>query len=195
MSAPPAREEMHHRRVDLRFYRRSDGRYEVEGRLTDVKQHAFRRLLAEEESPPGAILHDITVTLVIDEALRVHEARATMPATPFSVCGGAGATLAPLVGSSIGPGWNRHVRERLGGAASCTHIVELLGPLATTALQGLAPQRLARLADPSSEEERRRRVDSCYAYAAEREVVARLWPHLHRRPRPTEPETPGGDRC
>ena len=29
---------------------------------------------------------------------------------------------------------SERVRERLGGAQSCTHIVELLGPMATTAL-------------------------------------------------------------
>ncbi|MEJ6022475.1 DUF2889 domain-containing protein [Ramlibacter sp. PS4R-6] len=171
---------MHHRQVDIRFYKRSDGRYEVEGRLVDTKNHAFRRQLAEEDSPPGTKLHDITVTLVVDDALVVHDARAAMNTTPFTVCGGAADTLAPLKGLSIGSGWNKRVRELLGGRASCTHIVELLGPMATTAFQGLAPQRLERLNDPANEEGRRKRVDSCFAYAAEREVVARLWPHLHK---------------
>lgn len=174
------REEMHHRQVDIRFYKRRDGRYEVEGRLTDIKNHAFRRQLADEDSPPGTTLHDITVTLVVDDALVVHDAHALMRTTPFGVCGGAARTLEPLKGLSIGNGWNKRVRELLGGAASCTHIVELLGPMATTAFQGLAPQRLERLNDPANEHERLKRIDSCFAYAAEREVVARLWPHLHR---------------
>lgn len=179
MPSDPGRDEMHHRQVDIRFYRRRDGKYEVEGRLTDTKNHAFRRQLAKEDSPPGTVLHDITVTLVIDDALLVHDAIAVMRATPFEVCGGAAKTLEPLVGLSIAQGWNRRVRELLGGAASCTHIVELLGPMATTAFQGLAPQRLGRLNDPANEDERRRRVNSCFAYAAHREVVARLWPHFH----------------
>jgi hypothetical protein len=183
------REEMHHRQVDVRFYKRPDGHYEVEGRLVDTKSHHFRRQLAEEDSPAGSTLHDITVTLVVDEALVVRDARATMRTTPFDVCGGAALTLEPLKGLSIGAGWNKRVRELLAGAASCTHIVELLGPMATTALQGFAPQRLARLNDPANENERRKRVDSCFAYAAEREVVARLWPHLHKK-RPSE-----GDIC
>ena len=58
--------------------------------------------------------------------------------------------------------------------------------MATTAMQGLAPQRIARVNEPGNEEQRRAKVDSCYAYAAEREVVARLWPHLHR---PAAPAT------
>ena len=175
-----AREALHRRAVDIQFYRRDDGRFEVEGRLVDTKNHAFRRQLADEDSPPGAPLHDITVTLVVDDDLLVHEARATMRTTPFGVCTGAATSVDALKGLRIGAGWNRQVRELLAGAASCTHIVELLGPMATTAFQGLAPQRLARLNDPANEQERRKRVDSCFAYAAEREVVARLWPHLHR---------------
>jgi hypothetical protein len=174
------REEIHHRQIDLRFYRRRDGRFEVEGRLVDTKRHAFRRQLAADDTPPNVPVHDIVVRLVLDESLLVHEAQAFMHATPFDVCSGAANTLAPLKGLRIGAGWNKRVRELLSGAASCTHIVELLGPMATTAIQGLAPQRMARINDPGNEAQRRAKVDSCYAYAAEREVVARLWPHLHR---------------
>jgi hypothetical protein len=103
-----------------------------------------------------------------------------MRATPFVTCRAAVGSLAPLKGLRIAAGWTKRVRELLGGAASCTHIVELLGPMATTAMQGLAPQRLARINEPDSEQQRRAKVNSCLAYAAEREVVAVLWPHLHR---------------
>ncbi|CAM4066491.1 DUF2889 domain-containing protein [Bordetella muralis] len=174
------REELHHRDVDLRFYRRSDGLFEVEGRLVDTKTHPFRRLLAEEDAPPGHHLHDITVRLVLDAELRVHAADARMSATPFSICPGAATALQALVGLSIGAGWNKRVRELLRGVASCTHIVELLGPMATTVLQGIAPLRLASTDDPEDDAQRRFRVDSCYAFAAEREVVVRLLPRRQR---------------
>ncbi len=182
MSNDGGRQEIHHRQVDLRFYRRADGLYEVEGHLVDTKSHPFRRQLADADLQSGEPLHDIVVTLVIDEDMLVHDARAAMRATPFTVCGGASETLRPLRGLRLGAGWNKRVRELLGGAASCTHIVELLGPMATTAFQGLAPQRLARINAPGSEAERTGKVNSCYAYSEQREVVARLWPHLHRRP-------------
>lgn len=178
------REEIHNRRINLRFYRRSDGLYEVEGHLVDTKSHPFRRQLAAEDLQPGTPLHDITVRLVIDEAMLVHDAQAIMQAIPFSVCAGAKDTLEPLKGLSIGAGWNKRVRDLLGATASCTHIVELLGPMATTAYQGLAPQRLARMNAAGSEDERAGKVDSCYAYAASRDVVARLWPHLRRNQAP-----------
>ncbi|MDB5890764.1 MAG: hypothetical protein JWP47_1595, partial [Polaromonas sp.] len=43
MAQEVAREEIHHRQVDLRFYGRSDGLYEVVGRLVDTKSQPFRR--------------------------------------------------------------------------------------------------------------------------------------------------------
>jgi Protein of unknown function (DUF2889) len=174
------RTELHHRQIDMRFFQRTDGLFEVEGRLLDRKTLPFRRLLQEHDIPAGTALHDILVRLVVDESLLVHDASATLAASPFEVCRGAADTLAPLKGLRIGAGWNKRVRELLRGAASCTHIVELLGPMATTALQGLAPQRLARMTQPGSDEHKSR-VDSCYAYGRDREVVARLWPNLHKK--------------
>jgi hypothetical protein len=179
LNAAVEREEIHHRAIDMRFYSRADGLYEVEGRLLDTKTHAFRRVLADEDMAPGAPLHDISVRVVIDDAYLVHDVQALMRATPFDICPGAEQTLSSLKGLTMGAGWNRKVRELLGGAASCTHIVELLGPMATTAYQGLSPQRLARMNDPAQEAQREKKVNSCFAYAAGREVVAQLWPDLH----------------
>jgi hypothetical protein len=174
------RDELHHRQIDIRFFQRADGLFDIEGRLLDRKAHPFRRVLHDRDTPAGTPLHDILVRLVIDESLLVHDASASLSASPFDVCRGAANTLAPLKGLRIGAGWNKRVRELLSGAASCTHIMELLGPMATTALQGLAPQRLARMMQPGSDDHKSR-IDSCYAYGRDREVVARLWPELHKK--------------
>lgn len=180
MTSTVERREIHHRQLDLRFFERSDGLFEVEGRLVDRKTRPFRRLLQDQDTPAGTPLHDIVVRLVVDENLLVHDASATLAASPFDVCRGAANTLAPLKGLSIGSGWNKRVRELLGGSASCTHIKELLGPMATTVHQGLAPQRLVRMSQQGNQEHRAK-IDSCYAYASHREVVARLWPDLHKQ--------------
>jgi hypothetical protein len=174
------RNELHHRQIDIRFFQRSDGLFEVEGRLLDRKTHAFRRLLHDCDTPAGTPLHDILVRLVVDEGLLVHDASAALAASPFDVCRGAANTLAPLKGLRIGAGWNRRVREALGGAASCTHIVEMLGPMATTVYQGLAPHRLARVTKHGHDADKSK-IDSCYAYGRDREVVARLWPNLRKQ--------------
>ena len=173
-------EEIHHRQIDLRFYKRSDGLYEVIGRLVDTKSHPFQRPLVEQPIPPGTPVHDIRVHLVVDEELLVHDAFADMKVTPFAICPGATQALPLLKGLRIGGGWNKKVRELLGGAVSCTHVVEMLGPMATTAYQGIAPKRLARMASADGDQERLDRIDSCYSFGAQREIVARLWPQLKR---------------
>ena len=179
MSDPVTREEIHQRRLDLRFFARSDGLFEAEGRLVDTKRQAFRRQLATEDSPPGAALHDIVVRLVVDASLVVQEATASYAAAPFGICPGGADALQRLRGQPISAGWNKRVRDLLGGVHSCTHIVEMLGTLASTVHQGMAPERLAQINEPHNEAMRRSKVDSCFAYAAHREVVARLWPQLH----------------
>jgi hypothetical protein len=179
--APGAsRRELHRRQVDSRFYERSDGLYEVEASLVDTKSEPFLGLLATAPIAPGDALHDIVVTLMLDEAMVVLQARLEMRSTPFKRCGGVVDTMAPLRGLQIGTGWNRQVRERLGGSASCAHVVELLSQMATTAYQGLSARRMPRMHLPESEPLRRARVDSCYAFAANGEVVGALWPDLAR---------------
>jgi hypothetical protein len=178
MTDKVARTELHHRQIDLRFFERPDGLFEVEGRLLDRKTHPFRRVLHDRDTPAGTPLHDILVRLVIDESLQVQDASAIFSASPFGICHGAANTLAPLIGLRIGAGWNKRVRELLGGAASCTHIMEILGPMATTVFQGLAPRRLGSMTQTGSDA-LKSKIDSCYAYGKDREVVARLWPKQH----------------
>lgn len=182
MPLPPAspRKELHHRSIDLRVFEREDGLFDVEGRVLDTKPRPFRRVLAQQDTPAGTPLHDIRVRLVIGADMLVHDATASSDATPFAVCKEASATLSPLKGLRIGPGWNRRVRELLGGAASCTHIAELMGPLATAAIQGLSPLRRATQPVPLDAQGRPAKIDSCYAYAGDGPVVKVLWPEHHR---------------
>lgn len=188
MPLPPSpdRKELHHRQIDLRVFERADGLYEVEGQVLDTKAHSIRRVLADEDTPPGAPLHDIRVRLVIDADLLVHEVFASSDTTPFAVCKGATQSLAPLKGLRIGPGWNTRVRQLLGGAASCTHMAEMMGPLATAAIQGLSPLHRATRPVPMDAEGRPRKIDSCYAYASHGPVVEMLWPQ-HHQPAPVPP--------
>lgn len=173
------REELHHRQISMRVFKRQDGLYDVEGQVVDTKRHPFRRVLATEDTPAGTPLHDIWVRLVIDEHLLVHDVLASSDTTPFPVCKEATATLSPIKGARIGAGWNKRVREALGGAASCTHIAELLGPLATTAIQGLTPLMRSTRPAPLDANGRPTKIDSCYAYASHRVVVKHLWPQFH----------------
>jgi len=176
----PPRTEIHLRRIEMRGYRRDDGLYEIDGRVTDTKSHP---LLLEErgEIPPGEPVHDMWVRLVVDEDLLVHDVVAVSDATPYRVCREAVDAMRAIVGERIKAGWSAMVKERLGGRAGCTHLMELLMPLGTAAYQTLSALRIAR-PDVLDRSGRPVKIDSCYAFASEREVVARRWPAFHRPP-------------
>ncbi len=176
MPLPPSvpRDELHLRRIELTGYRRHDGLYDIEARMVDTKKSEIK-LLDGRRLPAGEALHDMSVRIVVDEALTVVDIVASTDASPFGICREATDTLQTMKGLKIAHGWSQAVRERLSGRKSCTHLAELLGPLATVAFQTLSHVRLAK---PAAVDAKGRplKIDTCYAYASDREVVQRLWP-------------------
>jgi hypothetical protein len=175
------REELHFRRVDMRGYRRSDGLYEVEGRVTDRKPHDFELLLGSKRVLAQEPLHDMGVRIVFDEQMLVHEVHTFTEAAPYAICSGGGEALQSLKGLRMTGGWSQAVRERLSGARSCTHLMQLLMPLATVAFQSLSSVRRA---EPLRRDADGRpvKINSCYAYGAGRELVREHWPEFYRPP-------------
>ena len=91
-----------------------------------------------------------------------------------------------LVGIRIGPGYMRKVKERYGRDQGCTHIMELLYPLGTTAFQTVFPYReYQRRLEGLSEGESMKNgppLNSCYAFSSKRSVVKHLWPDRYDGP-------------
>ena len=184
----PNRTELHHRRIEMRGYRRDDGLYEIDGRVTDVKTERTRRMDGGREFPPGTPIHDRWVRLVIDEDLLVHDIVAVTDASPYDICREAVAPMRAIVGERIKAGWSTMVKSKLGGAQGCTHLMEILVPLATAAYQTLTSRRLSE--PPAVDADGRpRKVDSCYAYGRSREVVQKIWPKFYE-PTATAARTP-----
>lgn len=181
LSPPSARREIHDRVISLKAFARDDGWFDVEAHLVDVKPFPFQRLLAPQPAPAGAALHDLWVRLVLDGDYVVQAVEAASDITPFPVCKEAETTLSVLVGQRVGAGWTRIVKERLAGAKGCTHLAEMLLPLATTALQGIRGLRPEERASVDAQG-RPHKLDSCYAYATHRDVVKMVWPE-HYQPR------------
>jgi hypothetical protein len=79
------------------------------------------------------------------------------------------------------------VRDLLGGTEGCTHLVDMLGPLATTAYQTVFPYRAREHQERAAREgrlptrptSRPRLIDSCHAFASDGEVVKRYWPDFY----------------
>jgi hypothetical protein len=179
------REELHFRRIDMRGYKRSDGLYEVEGRVTDRKPHDFVPLLGGKEVPANEPLHDMGVRIVYDVQMKVHDIQTFTEAAPYAICPEGGRALQSLKGLNMTAGWSNEVRSRLSGSRSCTHLMQLLMPLATVAFQTMSARRKSApvVLDPSG---RPAKIDSCYAYGAERELVRIHWPEFYQPPSPEE---------
>ena len=186
MDTDSTREELHFRRIDMRGYQRSDGLFEVEGRVTDRKPHDFVPFLGGGRPvPAGEPVHDMGVRLVYDAQLRVHDVHTFTNASPYAHCPEGGRALQSLKGLRMTSGWSREVKSRLGGERSCTHLMEILIPMATTAFQSLSALGLTRV-ERLDATGRPVKIDSCYAYGAQRELVRRRWPEYYRPPSPEE---------
>ncbi|MEJ1369101.1 MAG: DUF2889 domain-containing protein, partial [Candidatus Sedimenticola sp. (ex Thyasira tokunagai)] len=75
-------------------------------------------------------------------------------------------------------GWMREVRARVGRTLGCTHLVELLGPLATTAYQTMHWEQEKR--DRSQEGRSKPKViNTCHAMADDGPIVERQWPEFY----------------
>jgi hypothetical protein len=176
------REPMHLREIVCRGYRRADGLWDIEGHLVDTKSHQFendyRGVVA-----PGTPVHEMWLRLTVDDDLLIHEAEAASDHFPFRACPEVTPRFEALKGIRIGAGWRRRVHELLGRTNGCTHLVELLGPLATTAYQTVYPQRAKReaaaRAAPAATPRKPDLIDSCHAMRSDGEVVKRSWPAFY----------------
>lgn len=174
---PMKRRLLHTRQVTCNGYEREDGLWEVEGHLTDVRSVdclSKRRVVLV---PAGNALHGMRLRIVVDEAMCIVDASAQTEYSPHGECRSIGAAYAALKGMTIGPGFLRAVKERFRGIKGCTHLTELIGPVATTAIQTRisAREQMAGLAPPASEASaghEERLVDSCHAWRRGGEAFA-----------------------
>jgi hypothetical protein len=150
----PTRRPVHTRRIECVGFERSDGLFDIEGRMVDTK--------ADDAN------------LIFKVVPAAHT-----DAAPSRYCAEINAAYDCLKGLTIGAGFMKEVKSRLTGTRGCTHLSELLGPIATTAIQTLmglrGTGRLKR--EPPDEPDRAGTTvalpmtDTCYAWRADGEVV------------------------
>ena len=172
------RRALHTRRIEMTGYERDDGLYEVEGRLRDTKTTLFKKGDGSILQP-GEPIHQMWIRLVYDEQMLVHDVLSGTEFAPYAECSNAPASLQKLRGLSMKAGWCQEIRSRLGGALGCTHLTQMLQPMATTAFQTLSRIRLSKPAplDPSGRPDK---IDSCWTFSAEGDVVKQRWPRFAR---------------
>lgn len=178
LSAPAPREALHSRQIECRGFRREDGLWDIEAHLTDVKSYGiesdWRGTVA-----PGEPVHDMWVRLTLDDDLLITAIETVSDATPYQLCPNVASNFQALVGLSIAPGWNRQVKNRVGGVKGCTHIVELMGVLATVAFQTIFSLREQEL-KAAGGKMRPPMLDNCHAWDSTGPVVKAQYPAWYK---------------
>lgn len=178
-SAPVTRTRMHTREIRIEGFQRSDGLWDIEGRLSDVKDHDFRNVVGE--MPAGQPIHDMWLRITVDEHLAIHGVEAGMDAVPYrGHCERVAPDYGKLAGLTIGAGFRKAATGALGGLKGCTHVTDLLWMVATAAIQTLAPHRLARW-DPA---QKPFQLDGCHAWDTSGPLVKRYYPRWFREDMP-----------
>lgn len=183
LPAPESREAIHTRGITCKAYLRADGLWDVEGHLVDEKSYGYDSEVRGRVEA-GAPVHDMWLRLTVDEGFVLREVEAVMDANPFRGCPDITPNFARLAGLRIARGWQREVRKVLGGVQGCTHLLEMLGPLATTAFQAIGPHNRRRAGeDPegASDNEAAKKfiVNSCHGWSDRGEAVKRWAPEFY----------------
>jgi len=176
-------QRVHTRQITCHGYRRKDGLYQIEATVSDEKGQAvpFR---SRPDVQPGERIHHFSLVVVIDADYTIRDAEAKTLAAPWPVCDDIAADYRKLIGLRIGPGFNRDVREALGGPLGCTHLTDLLGQVGNTYMQTSFPDRVARQRrvsdDPRQWPDQRTLgfVDGCIAWRKDGAALAAEYPQL-----------------
>lgn len=186
LSPPAPRRHLHTRRIELAGYRREDGLWDIEGHLTDTKTYSFPNE-DRGQVTAGQPVHDMWLRLTIDDSYLIHDVEAVTDAGPYATCPAITPNFTRLKGLVVGPGWMRAVRERVGGVEGCTHLFEMLRPMATICYQTLVGERIRAMREsetpPARDGRRPRHIGSCHMYRTDGDLVRRLWPEYYTGPR------------
>ena len=181
LSQPSTRKLAHTRVVTCHGYLRDDGQLDIEGRIVDTKPYRFRNRDRGGWIEADEALHDMSIRLTISAGLEVTAVEAVIDASPFDYCKRVTDVAQNLVGLRIEPGWTAKSKLAMGANRGCTHLTELLGPIATTAIQTIASKRYSD--DDSSTRGKRgaaRFLNTCHSYAEDSPVVKLHWPEHYR---------------
>lgn len=174
---PVARAHIHTRDYEIAGYRRSDGLWDIEAHMTDVKTYSFQNDYRGTVQA-GEALHDMWIRLTLDEDLIVRDIEAVTDGAPFAVCPAITPNFKRMIGERVSGGWRGAIRKKLGGVEGCTHLVEMLGAMATVAYQAMYPV-LVKKAAQNPRPGKPALLDSCHAFRANGPVAKKNWPAFY----------------
>ncbi len=176
--AAPLRNPIHTRSVQFEGFERSDGLWDIEARISDVKPYDCE--LASGIRKAGEPIHQMHIRLTIDKACTVVAAAVASDVVPYpGHCG----QITPdyerrLVGLNLARGFRKQVAARFSGVAGCTHLTELLAQFPTAAIQTFAGFFNNDTDDAAGKPFQ---LDRCHALDTRGEAVRRYYPRWHAK--------------
>ncbi|MCP1419136.1 hypothetical protein J3D47_003379 [Pseudomonas laurylsulfativorans] len=176
----PDRTLLHTREITCKGYQRSDGLFDIEGRLVDLTNEPTD--LPFHRVPGGGAIHDMRLVMTLDADMVIQRIAAVTATGASQFCGEASAVYSGLVGLKIAAGFKQKSKAIIGGAKGCTHMTELLERMASTAMQTLFSiyrAEAARRRTTSAEQVVAVRswvIGTCHAYREDGDAVRLLWP-------------------
>lgn len=171
------RKHLHTRAIDYRGFQREDGMWDIEAHMTDTKSYAFNNDWRGEVAV-GEPLHEMLLRVTIDNNFEIRDVIAVTDNSPFAMCPNIAPNYKALVGIRMGAGWRKAIRQKVGGTEGCTHLTELLFPMATVAMQTIWPilkqhRKAASDGEDGSDKKSQRPqiLDTCHAWSTESPVV------------------------
>lgn len=178
LSEPAARKHLHTRQVTFTGFEREDGMFDIEGHLVDTKTYDVENK-DRNGIPKGEPVHNMYVRLTVDDKFVVRAIEAVIEDSPFNICPTIEPAFQVLVGEVVAAGWNRRVRAKLGGTKGCTHLVEMMAPLATATFQTVYPALERRRADDGKRADKPSILDGCHAMDVTGPLVKDRWPDFY----------------
>lgn len=167
----------HQRDICCQGYERSDGLWDIEATLSDIKgfdiETPDRPLIATDER-----LHYMSLCLTINVDMKIIAVNTRLEATPYRRCPKVAAQYQSLCGLTIGPGWQRSIRELLGGVKGCAHLREILSQMATVAYQTIGDAVYRKQDYRENPHFFKPLINSCYGLDVEGGMPNVLWPEF-----------------
>ncbi len=179
LSPSAAREKLHTRVITCKGYKREDGLYDIEGHMVDTKSFDFPNQHRGGVIRKGEALHDMWARITIDKQLNIIDAEACIDYAPYNYCHSITDVFKSLIGVQIARGWRKQTQLLMGGIKGCTHLTELLGPMATTAYQTLSTEIFGKQEETSYPKQL---LNSCHSLAETSPVIKEFWPQAYKAP-------------
>ena len=177
LTDPVERTLFHKRVVQCQGFKRKDGKFDIEGHLIDTK--TYKISVEHGEVIPGQPLHEMFLRITINEELEILSAEASTHWAPYLICGDIVSNFSKLKGLKIKSGFTAQVKNLLGGVNGCTHLVELLGPMATTAFQTIYSERSMKK-DNFEIKTPPPLLNSCHGWSDSKEMIQKRFPKFYK---------------